>query len=29
MVSRDTAEKIKQDSIFKIANVNESNNSNK
>ena len=29
MVSRDTAEKIKQDSMFKIANVNESNNSNK
>ena len=29
MVSRDTAEKIKQDSIFKIANVNESSNSNK
>ena len=29
MVSRDTAEKIKQDSMFKIANVNEPNNSNK
>ena len=29
MVSRDTAEKIKQDSMFKIANVNESSNSNK
>ena len=29
MVSRDNAEKIKQYSIFKIANVNESSNSNK